>query len=239
MDEGQAPRKAFWRGFRDGMPFMVILVPFAVLFGVVAADAGLDLAQVMGFSILVIAAASQFAAVQLLSENAPTLVVIASALMVNLRMAMYSAALTPHLGGGPAWQRGLIAYLLTDQSFTAAATEYERRPAQGPRAKLAYYLGVTVLVSPVWYAATLAGAMMGEAIPASLPLDFAVPAAFIAMVAPMLRSLPRVVAAFVSVAVALAGAGLPWNLGLMIAAPLAMAAGAAAEVALARRQAQA
>ncbi|MFN3642614.1 MAG: AzlC family ABC transporter permease [Gemmobacter sp.] len=235
MTDPDNARRAFWRGARDALPFLVILVPFALLFGVVGTDAGLSLAQVMGFSIFVIAGASQFAAVQLLAENAPTLVVIASALMVNLRMAMYSAALTPHLGGGPLWRRGLVAYLLTDQSFAAAASEYDRRPDAPASSKLAYYLGVTVLVAPVWYGATLVGATAGTAIPASIPIDFALPITFIALFAPMLRSLPHLVAAAVSVTVALAGAGLPYNLGLLLAAPLAMAAGAATERRLARR----
>ena len=66
-------------------------------------------------------------------------------------------------------------------------------------------------------------------------LDFAVPITFIALFAPALRDLAHLAAAFVSVTVALALAGLPYSLGLMIAATLAMAAGAAVEAALERR----
>ncbi len=33
--------KCFWRGFRDGLPFLLVVGPFSVLFGVVAAEAGL------------------------------------------------------------------------------------------------------------------------------------------------------------------------------------------------------
>jgi predicted branched-subunit amino acid permease len=83
------------------------VVPFAILFGVVGTEAGLNLAQVMGFSIGVVAGASQFAALQLMSENAPALIVVASALAVNLRMAMYSAALAPHLGPASLRDRAL------------------------------------------------------------------------------------------------------------------------------------
>ena len=68
-----------------------------------ATEAGIDVAQVMGFSVLVLAGASQFSAVQLLSDHAPVLVVLASSLAINLRMAMYSASLTPWLGAAPAW----------------------------------------------------------------------------------------------------------------------------------------
>jgi Predicted branched-chain amino acid permease (azaleucine resistance) len=100
---------SYWRGVRHGAPFLLVIAPFGALFGVVGTEAGLNLAQVMGFSVIVIAGAAQFTAVQLLSENAPTLIVIAAALAVNLRMAMYSAALTPHLGAAPLWQRAIMA----------------------------------------------------------------------------------------------------------------------------------
>jgi predicted branched-subunit amino acid permease len=70
--------KSYWRGVRDGLPFVLVACPFALLFGVVAAEAGLSLAATMGFSFLVIAGAAQFAAVQLMSEGA-VLIFFASA----------------------------------------------------------------------------------------------------------------------------------------------------------------
>ncbi|MBS8271644.1 branched-chain amino acid ABC transporter permease, partial [Halomonas litopenaei] len=41
---------AYWAGLRDGAPFILVAAPFAMVFGVIATDAGLTLAQVMGFS---------------------------------------------------------------------------------------------------------------------------------------------------------------------------------------------
>ena len=78
-------------------------------------------------------------------------------------------------------------------------------------------------------------AVAGAAIPPEYALDFAVPITFIAMVAPMLRSLPHLIAALVSVVVALALAWVPYSLGLMVAAALAMGAGAVTELMLERR----
>jgi predicted branched-subunit amino acid permease len=57
-------KSAFWTGVVDVLPFIVMVVPFATLFGVVAIEAGLSLAQTLSFSIMVIAGASQFAARQ-------------------------------------------------------------------------------------------------------------------------------------------------------------------------------
>ena len=231
------PKSAFLRGVRDGAPFMIVVGPFALLFGVVATEAGLSVAQAMGFSVLVIAGASQFAALQQMVENAPTVIVLATALVVNLRMAMYSASLTPHLGAAPLWQRAFVSYLMVDQSYAVSISEYERRPEMTLSEKLAYYFGCVAPVFPVWYALTWVGAVAGTAIPPEFALDFAVPITFIAMVAPLLRTLAHVAAAATSVTLALALIWLPSGLGLIVAAIAAMMVGARVELWLEARQA--
>ncbi|REA89376.1 branched-chain amino acid ABC transporter permease, partial [Staphylococcus pseudintermedius] len=79
-------RKSFLSGLRAALPFTLVVTPFALLFGVVATEAGLTLIQTMGFSVLMVAGAAQFVALQLSVENAPTLIVLATALAVNLRL---------------------------------------------------------------------------------------------------------------------------------------------------------
>ncbi|WP_226782011.1 AzlC family ABC transporter permease [Oceaniglobus trochenteri] len=225
----------YWRGVRDGTPFILVLAPFALLFGVVATEAGLTLAETMGFNVLVIAGASQFAAVSLMQENAPILIVLATALAVNLRMAMYSASLVPHLGAAPLWKRAVVAYLNVDQTFASSMVEYERRPAMTWQAKIAYFFGVSTPVFPVWYALGFVGVAVGASIPPALALDFALPIAFIAMTAPLLKTLAHLAAALTSVVVALALAWMPSGLGLLVAAGCAMLVGALVETMQERR----
>ena len=122
-------RFSYWRGVRDGLPFILVVGPFALLFGVVATEAGLSLFETMTFAITVVAGAAQFTALQLMSENAPTLVVIASALAVNLRLAMYSASLTPHLGALPMWRRARAPSLLGGPMSSLASARCRRQPA--------------------------------------------------------------------------------------------------------------
>lgn len=217
---------AYWQGFRAGAPFVLVVAPFGLLFGVVATEAGMDLWQTMAMTVLVIAGASQFAAVQLLSDHAPVLVAVLTGLAVNMRMAMYSASLAPHLGKAGLGMRALVAYFLVDQSYAVSVADYEQRPARPLPEKLAFFFGSMTPIAPLWYGFTLVGAVAGAAIPPAYALDFAVPITFIAIVAPSLRSLPHIAAAFVSVAVALALAWMPYNSGLMIAALLAMITGA-------------
>lgn len=229
---------AFWQGVRDGVPFLLVLVPFGLVFGVAATEAGLNLAEVMGFSVLVIAGAAQFVALQMMIDNAPVLIVLAASLAVNLRMAMYSAALAPHLGQVAWWKRAVAAYVLTDQSFAVSTLRFDNTPGMSRGTKLAYYFGTAAPVCLPWYVATWAGAVLGASVPPGLPIDFAVPITFLALIMPMLRSAPHVVAAGVSVSAALGFAGMPYNTGLLVAAALAMVSGAAVEAWLQRRRAE-
>lgn len=229
-------RSAFAAGLLAALPFLIVVVPFAMVFGLVAVEAGLTLAQIMGFSILVLAGASQITAVQLLADGAPLIVVMASALAVNLRMAMYSAALTPWIGRAPSWARAMAAFFLIDQCFTLALSRYEAHPGMTVPERLAFFAGTSLVLAVPWPAFTWAGATLGRAIPDAFALDFAVPITFLALVSPQLRSLPHAAAAGVGFALALVFAGLPSGLGLMIAAPIAMTVGAAVEARTARRR---
>lgn len=222
-------KSAFWAGVRDGFPFIIMVAPFAALFGVVAIEAGLNVAQTMGFTVLVIAGASQFAALQLMTENAAIGFVLLAALAVNLRMAMYSAALAPHLGKAKLWQRVLIGYLNFDQSYMMSVARYEDEPDMVLEQKVAFYLGVALAISPFWCAFTFVGVKIGAAIPQGIEVSFMIPIAFLTMVTPMMKSLAHIAAAFVSVVVALALAWLPSGSGLLVGAVCAMVVGVAVE----------
>lgn len=222
-------KSAYWQGVGAGSPFILIVVPFGLLFGVVATEAGLDLIQAMVMSILIVAGAAQFTAVQLMSEQVPTLIVVAAALTVNLRMAMYSAALTPHLGRARLPMRLLAAYFLVDQSYGCSVVAYERNPHWSMSQRLAYFFGVATVITPNWMIFTLVGALVGSSIPDWLALDFAIPITFIALVAPGLHSAAHRVAAVVAIIASLTLAWMPYSLGVIVAGLIGMMAGAEVE----------
>ncbi|WP_428513471.1 AzlC family ABC transporter permease [Roseovarius sp.] len=225
----ETTKSIFLKGVRDAAPFILVVSPFATLFGVVATEAGLNVFEALTFSLAVIAGAAQFTALQLMVDNVPVILVLASALAVNLRMAMYSASLTPHLGAAPLWHRALAAYFIVDQSYALATLRYERERHWTLRQKLAYFWGTVAPVCPFWYLFTVIGAVVGASIPEWMALDFAVPITFIALIMPMLRTRAHLAAALVSVVAALVLAFLPYNLGLFAAGILAMMTGAEIE----------
>ncbi|MEP1521460.1 AzlC family ABC transporter permease [Ascidiaceihabitans sp.] len=223
-------KSAYWKGFFDGAPFVAVAAPFAALFGVLGTEAGLNLFEVMMFSVAVIAGAAQFTALQLMQENAPTLIVLISALAVNLRVAMYSAALTPYLGDAPIWKRAVASYLLVDQSYALSHATFDDAPDMTTPQRYAYYFGTCTLVMIAWFSCSFAGAALGTALPANIPLDFALPITFLSMAAPMMRTVPHLIAAATAIVVSLAAVSVPYSLGLIIAGAAGMAAGARAEL---------
>lgn len=238
IETSPSVRSSFWRGYRDAVPFILIVVPFGIVFGVVAIEAGLTVTQAMAFTISTYAGAAQLTAIQLMSEGAPLVIVVLTALAVNARMAMYSASLAPHLGSAPLWHRAAMGYLMVDQTFALSTIAYERWPQMSLGAKTGYYFGIAVLIWPVWVAGSLAGAVLGNLIPSWVPLGFAVPIAFMAMIGPMLRTLAHVAAALVSIVGALVFSPVPYSLGLLIAAGLAMVTGAQVESWMLQRRAK-
>lgn len=226
-------KSAFLQGLLDGAPFLLVGLPFATLFGVVASAAGLDIVQIVTMSALVIAGASQFTALQMMSDAAPVWLVLAAALTVNLRMAMYAAALQPHLGAAPLWQRALVAYMNFDVSFALSLQVYETR-AMTLTEKVGYFIGSASLITPLWVIFSWIGAVAGERLYDYVALDFAMPILFLALTAPMLKTLAHLAAALSSICLALALSVLPSGLGLIAAAFAAMAVGAEVERRMAR-----
>lgn len=224
-----SPRREFWRGMRDTAPFAIVIIPFAMLFGVVATEAGLNLLEIMAMSATVLAGAAQFTALGLMQENAPTIIVLISALAVNMRMAMYSASLVPHFGEASLLKRATAAYILVDQPYALSITRYEDNPDLTMSEKFAFYWGCSAFVIPLWFIMTYVGASIGKSLPEWIPLDFAVPITFLAVIAPMLRTRAHVVAALAAIVAALLFAWLPFNLGLIVGGLCGMMAGAEAE----------
>ncbi|MFC4245901.1 AzlC family ABC transporter permease [Natribaculum luteum] len=213
-------------GVRDALPLLLGVVPFALVTGIAAAEAGLTSGQAVGMSLLVFAGASQLAALELLGETAPIVVVVGTAVVINLRMLMYSASIAPYFADYRQRTRAFLAYFLTDQAYAMAIAEYGDEDDRDERS---YYLGVAASIWAVWIVGTFVGVVVGAGVPESWGLSFAVPLVFLAILVPAMKSRPRTVAAAVGGIVAVVAAGLPFNLGLLVGALSGIAAGVLSE----------
>ena len=215
--------KDFRAGFVDMLPACVGLVPFGVVCGVGAAAAGTDWLVALGMALVIFSGAAQILAAQLYAANAPVAIIVLTCFVLGLRFLMYSASMAPYLRPLPkSWQRGL-AFLLTDQAFAAAIRRFHAK--DDPRGGGLHFLGSGVAVYLNWIVTNMTGYFAGASIPASWSLDFAVPLCFIALVAPLFRSVPSVIAAVVAGVAVLALAGLPMRLNLVAAGLIGIVAG--------------
>jgi 4-azaleucine resistance transporter AzlC len=213
-------RPAFWRGMRAFIPLVPGVVPFSMVAGIAAVQAGFTPAESIAFSLIGYAGSAQLIASQMVTSHAPTVLIVLSSLIVNLRFAMYSASLLPLFVGVPLPRRWLLAYGLTDQAYAVTMG----RPVTEP-SPAAYYAGAAALMWLTWQSGTAVGALVGAKIPSTWPLDFAVPLSFIALLVPVLQRRPQVFAAIVSAVVAVAAHGLPFRLNLILGAVCGVAVG--------------
>lgn len=204
-------------GVRAFAPLSVGIVPFALIAGITAVDAGLSPLQAAGMSVVVFAGASQLAIIELLGKDASLVIVVLTAVVINLRMMMYSASIAPYFREVSAVRRWLGAYVLTDQAYALSVADF-RGSDRSARGRIAFYFGAAAGLWLIWQAGTVVGVLLGATVPAGLSLEFAVPLTFMALLFPAIEGRPTAAAAVVGATVAVVAAPLPFNLGLLTAA---------------------
>lgn len=217
----------FWAGVRAELPLILGVFPFGLIYGVVAINAGMPAGAAQAMSAVVFAGSAQFATAQLVSGGAPTLVLISTIFILNLRHALYSASIAPytkHLS--TLWKMGL-SYLLTDEAYAVTILNYEEDGDNTHRHW--FFLGAGLALWTFWQISTAAGIFLGTVIPTNWSLDFTAALTFIAMTIPLLRDRAAVLAALAAGVVAVVAYPLPYKLGLILAAFTGIVVGIIAE----------
>jgi 4-azaleucine resistance transporter AzlC len=225
--EGDKRREGFGDGARALSPLLLAVVPFGLVLGVTAASSAAGGTLGIATSSIIFAGAAQLVTIQLMDSGTSIAVVIATALIVNLRHLMYSAALAPHFGEWPRRSRLLLPYLLTDQSFALSIARYET--ADDPVYKRWFFFGAGLGLWLPWQLSTIAGVVVGAQIPDSLDLGFAIPLVFLVLLIPSVQTRPGLIAAIVGGLVAVVASDAPYSLGLVIGALVGVASGVTAE----------
>lgn len=214
---------AFWMGVRALLPLMIGVAPFGVIYGVIALQGGLSPWAAQLMSTVVFAGSAQFLFAQLAGMAAPGAVIVGAIALINLRHALYSASVAPYLAHLPAGWKALLAYFLTDEAYAAAITPMMREENRAQTHWILLGAGFSLWFG--WQLSTATGILLGAQLPKDLPLDFALPLTFIAIVVPLITDRTRLITALVSGGVAVALAGLPYKTGLVIAALAAITIG--------------
>lgn len=199
MDESAPIRFELRRGAVTAVPLGIAVGLFGVSFGVLsAASGGIGALPAIVMSATTFAGSAQFAAVSIVAGGGQPLAAIAAALLLNARYLPIGVSVAPFLTGGPL-RRFLHAQLVVDESWAIAARGEGRFDPHR-------LIGAGVVLWLAWVAGTIVGVLGGEALgdPATLGLDAAFPALFLALLAPQLNGRRPIVAAFVGAAIALA-----------------------------------
>jgi predicted branched-subunit amino acid permease len=213
------PRAARAQALRAGalamLPAMPANAAWALVTGIAMAQSGLPLGQGVGLSLIAYAGSAQLAALPLLVAGAPAWITVLTALMVNLRFVIYSAALSRTFRVLPLRERLGLGYFIGDISFVLYMRAEGDQP--GPAARAGYFLGLSLVLYLVWHLASLVGLIAAASIPREWGLDFAGLLALVALLAPMLASRPALVGSAVAAVLATALRAWPFRLGLVVA----------------------
>jgi 4-azaleucine resistance transporter AzlC len=217
-------RRTVAPGYRDGVraaaPIGIAAFAFGVSFGVLARSAGMGRLAPVVMSLTTFAGSAQFAAASILAAGGGVATAVAAAVLLNLRYGPMGLSAASSLEG-PWWLRALTAQLMVDESWAIAQRDEGRIDRH-------LLVGAGLLLLVGWVGGTAVGAVAGNLIadPASLGLDAAFPALFLALLAGQIKGRSRLLAAVGGALIALAlmpvaGPGIP-----IIAASVACLIGA-------------
>ena len=197
-------RAEFLRGLRVSLPLAAGVAAYGLVFGVLAREAGLGIADVALMSAIVFTGSAQFVALTLWGVSPPVLALVSTTLAVNLRYVLMAAALRDLFQRTHRLKALAAAFLINDESWALTMGEVARGEAS-----VGFMVGSSLTLYVAWLSSTVAGRAIGTAIgdPARWGIDFAFTATFLALLMGMLRGkrdfLPWAVSAAVAIAASL------------------------------------
>jgi len=208
------------RGFLMAQPLAPGIIVYALVFGVLAAEAKLSTLEAVLMSAGIYSGSAQIAALQSWSGAGHILPVVLAIIMMNARYILYGAALRPWMGNLSAVQAYPSLFFLGDANWAMSLKE----EAAG-NDDAGFVLGSGLAMFIPWCLGTLGGHLGGRLVsdPAALGLDFMLVAFSAAMALAMWKGRSDLLPAIIAAAVAI-GLGLVLSGGwVIVAAGLASA----------------
>jgi predicted branched-subunit amino acid permease len=209
-------RAALRNGVREMLPAGIAIGSWGLVTGVAMAKSGLPVSYAIALSLVVFAGSAQLATLPLIVAGAPLPVIWLTALMVNLRFVIFSAALRPYFSNIRLRQRLFAGYVAGDLGFALFMQRYSNALEKGTAEQRGYFYGGAVTNWIAWQTASIAGILLAALIPTEWGLGLAAVLALLAVLIPMLVSVPAVLGVVTAAALSLVFAQLPLKLGLLI-----------------------
>ena len=183
MDDSAPIRFELRAGAVTALPLAVAVGLFGVSFGVLSVTSGgMGALPAIVMSATTYAGSAQFAAASVMGSGGQIAAAVAAALLLNARYLPIGISVAGALSGGPLL-RFVKGQFVIDESWAIAA----RPDGTFDAGRL---LGAGTVLWCAWVAGTVIGVLGGEALgdPATLGLDAAFPALFLALLVGQLRS---------------------------------------------------
>ncbi|MBL94592.1 MAG: branched-chain amino acid ABC transporter permease [Magnetovibrio sp.] len=193
------------------IPMLLGTAPFGVIFGAFAVEMGLGHQGGQSMSLFVFAGSAQFVGASLYGQGVSLLVVAITTFFINLRHTLYGASLGPKLLSVSPRQRLLMAFFLTDETFSIVSRFRIVRPR--------YYWGAALSMYINWQVWTFVGLISGSYIREviSVNLAFVMVPAFLAIITSHVNSVSSTFCALSAMGISVLLFELPHQLGLMVA----------------------
>ena len=173
----------FSKGLRDGIPICLGYLSVSFTFGLLGVGMGLSWWQATFISLTNVTSAGQFAGLTLMMEGGALIEMVIAQFFINLRYLLMSISLTQKVDdrfrGIARW---ILAMCVTDEIFAVAMSQ-EKPVSKG------YFAGLSLTPYLGWAVGTLAGALLGEVVPAQVAEVFgiAIYGMFLAIIIPKAR----------------------------------------------------
>ncbi|QEZ92261.1 AzlC family ABC transporter permease [Proteus sp. CD3] len=192
-NEDRQVMRAFGLGALHVLPLCLAVIPWGILAGSMAVDAGLTFAQSVGMSAIIFAGAAQLVTLGLVVSGAGMLTIIVSVFFITAQHLLYGLTLRPHVAHLKWYQRITIGFLLTDELFAVSAQ---------PKVKLtpAYMIGAGLCFYLAWVAVSIVGIIMASQVSdlSRYHLDFSIVATLLAIVIPLIKTFSTLIGVIVS-----------------------------------------
>lgn len=167
-------KRTFKVAFRDSLPILAGYLALGIGFGVLLQSKGYSFWWAILMSITMFAGSGQYAGVDFLAGGASILTTAVMTLIINARHFFYGFSLLDKYRGFGAVKPYLI-FGLTDETYSVVCSAKPDKDIDRKK----YYFFVTLLDHIYWITGCTLGAILGNFIPDSTGVDFAMTALFI------------------------------------------------------------
>lgn len=211
-------RKAFGAGVKTMLPLVLPFAAYGFVSGM-AMTKVLSPAAAVAMTMFVYAASSQLAALPLIAAHLPMWTILFSAVSVNLRFTLFSAAMQPRFGKRPLWRRIALGYLNGDVAYVLFSQKYADQPTTpgNIEEQESYFFGVALCNWFFWQIASISGVLFGQQVPDSWDIGFAGTLVLLGIAIRLLADQAGVAAIIAAATVCLLGLDWPYKLNMVAA----------------------